>query len=518
MPVDDQRTAAQQLYLAERRLALFADCIADCAHGLLDPDGVVIDWHDGAAPVTGHEAATLPGRTFGDVFGATGDALAVARTVGRYCGECQLLRGNGEGFPADLAVEAIDAQDGAPLGFCVVVRDLTRRHQWRKQLEETRAQLFQCQKIEALGQLTSGIAHDFNNLLQGIVGSLDVIAMQLEHGSTDNMARFIVHATESAQGASALTHRLLTLARPQAIQHRGVDVNALVTSMAEIFSRTLGEHISLRLQLASEVKPVRCDAHQLESVLLNLAINARDAMPHGGELVFATHDAPPGATHPCCSLPPTDRHCLCLEVIDSGMGMDEATRARALDPFFTTKPAGRGTGLGLSMIRVFVDQAGGQIELDSKPGHGTTVRIRLPCSTEAAAPAPPAQRAAPPAASAPEQTILVVEDSTMVRELVAATLRDRYYRVLEAGDGPEGLALLQSSLRIDLVISDVGLPGMKGPAMVEAAASRPGIKALFITGYGQTPSDDDADNASTAWLVKPFSMDALLQRVTDLLS
>jgi signal transduction histidine kinase len=511
MLADDQRDSGSRLPLADHRLALLAECVGDCAHGLLDADGIIVDWRDNAAP-TAHRASELQGRAFTDVFGAAGDALAAARAAGRYRAECMLVRQDGEAFPAHIAVQAIDAEDGQGPGYCVVLRDLTRPHQQQRQLEETRAQLFQCQKVEALGQLTSGIAHDFNNLLQGIVGSLDVIAMQLERGRIDNVERFIRHAAESARSASALTHRLLTLGQPHPPLDRDVDVNAVITSMSEIFSRTLGEHISLNLQLAARLMPVRCDPHQLESVLLNLAINARDAMPHGGKLTFATHDAPPGAMQPCRRMPGTDRHGVCLEVIDNGTGMDEATRRRAFEPFFTTKPVGRGTGLGLSMIRVFVEQSGRQIELDSQPGRGTTVRMLLPCCNRQPAAAARHRRAARRVAPVPERTILVVEDSTMVRELVAAILRDGGYRVLEAADGPEGLALLQSDVPIDLVISDVGLPGMKGPAMIDAAASRPGIKVLFISGYGQTPSAGQ-DNTRSDWLAKPFSMDSLLDSV-----
>ncbi|WP_422017215.1 ATP-binding protein [Reyranella sp.] len=378
--------------------------------------------------------------------------------------------------------------------------------------------LRQAQKMEAIGQLTGGIAHDFNNLLQGITGSLDLVQRRISQGRLGDLDRFITGAMTSANRAAALTHRLLAFARRQPLDPRPVHVNPLIGSMEELLRRTLGERIDLDLKLAGRLWLTRCDANQLESAILNLAINARDAMPEGGQLVIATHnmevDEAAAAAH-------ADRAAgdyVCISVSDSGTGMDAETIARAFEPFFTTKPIGQGTGLGLSMIYGFARQSEGYAQIESEPGRGTTVHLCLPrfqgeADDETAADATRA------ALAESGETVLVIEDEPVVRGLVVEVLADLGYRAVEAVDGPQGLEIVQSAQRIDLLITDVGLPGLNGRQVADAArALRPDLKILFMTGYAENAAltSGSLDPGMTL-ITKPFTMEALATRVREII-
>jgi PAS domain S-box-containing protein len=380
--------------------------------------------------------------------------------------------------------------------------------------------LRQSQKMEAVGQLTGGIAHDFNNLLQGITGSLDLVQKRISQGRLGEVERFISGAMTSANRASALTHRLLAFSRRQPLDPRPVRTNPLVISMEDLLRRTLGERVELELVLAGGLWLTRCDANQLESAILNLAINARDAMPTGGKLVIETcnthldsryaaqqHDVRPGQY-------------VCISVTDTGSGMSAEIIDKAFEPFFTTKPIGQGTGLGLSMIYGFAQQSEGNAKIYSEVGRGTTVKLYLPrhrgeVATEEEQP----YLSAAFAAVASGESVLVVEDESVVRGLIVETLLDLGYSAIEAPDGPKGLEILQSRRRIDLLVTDVGLPGLNGRQIADAGrALRPGLKVLFMTGY--------AENAAMAagflepgmqMITKPFAMEALASKIKDMI-
>jgi PAS domain S-box-containing protein len=399
-----------------------------------------------------------------------------------------------------------------------VARDVTAEKAAAERLKATEEALRQSQKMEAVGQLTGGIAHDFNNLLTGIVGSLDLLQTRLNQGRTENVPRYINAAMTSANRAAALTHRLLAFARRQPLIPKGVDANALVVSLEDLLRRTIGETIDLEIRASADLWGTLCDPNQLESALLNLAINARDAMPDGGKLTIATANARlANVAADTPALSPGDY--ICIDVNDTGVGMSAEVAARAFDPFFTTKPIGQGTGLGLSMIYGFARQSNGHATIDSRLGQGTSVRLYLPrhhgdSAVEHAA----AVKATEHAATG--EIVLVVEDEPVVRGVIVEMLHDEGYRTLEAVDGPSGLRILREHQRIDLLVTDVGLPGMNGRQLADQARETwPDLKILFITGYAESVAISDGFlQAGMEMITKPFELDHLSRRIRAMIS
>ena len=399
-----------------------------------------------------------------------------------------------------------------------VARDVTAEKVAAERLKAAEEALLQSQKMEAVGQLTGGIAHDFNNLLTGIVGSLDLLQTRLSQGRTDNFARYINAAMTSANRAAALTHRLLAFARRQPLIPKSVDANQLIVSLEDLLRRTIGEAIDLEIAASNELWGTLCDPNQLESALLNLAINARDAMPDGGRLTIATSNARlDSVTADTPALSPGDY--ICITVTDTGVGMSAEVAARAFDPFFTTKPIGQGTGLGLSMIYGFARQSNGHATIDSRIGQGTSVKLYLPRHHgDIAAAHASAIKAAKYAATG--ETILVVEDEPVVRGVILEMLAEQGYRTLEAVDGPSGLKILRDEARIDLLVTDVGLPGMNGRQLADQAReSRPGLKIVFITGYAESVAIADGFlQPGMEMITKPFDLDNLSRRIRAMVS
>ena len=399
-----------------------------------------------------------------------------------------------------------------------VARDVTAEKAAAERLKAAEEALLQSQKMEAVGQLTGGIAHDFNNLLTGIVGSLDLLQTRLNQGRTDNVARYINAAMTSANRAAALTHRLLAFARRQPLIPESVDANQLVVSLEDLLRRTIGESIDLEITAADDLWRTLCDPNQLESALLNLAINARDAMPDGGKLTISTANASLGnVTADTPALSPGAY--ICIAVSDTGVGMSAQVAARAFDPFFTTKPIGQGTGLGLSMIYGFARQSNGHVTIDSRLGRGTSVRLYLPRHDGGTtAPQVSAVRTAGHASTG--ETVLVVEDEPVVRGVILEMLGEQGYRTLEAIDGPSGLRILRTRQRIDLLVTDVGLPGINGRQLADQAReTRPGLKILFITGYAESVAMSDGFlEEGMEMITKPFELDNLSRRIRAMVS
>jgi len=398
-------------------------------------------------------------------------------------------------------------------------RDITIDKERAAELLEAQEALRQSHKMEAVGQLTGGLAHDFNNLLAGISGSLELMQSRMSQGRFADVERYIVAAQGASRRAAALTHRLLAFSRRQTLDPKPTNVNQLALGMQELIQRTVGPHIPVEVVGAAGLWPALVDASQLENALLNLCINARDAMPEGGRITIETankwldergarqHDMPEGQYLSMC-------------VTDTGTGMTPDVIARAFEPFFTTKPMGEGTGLGLSMIYGFAKQSGGQVRIYSEVGQGTTVCVYLPRFYGEADDDASLIHFEPPSRSEEGETVLIVDDEPVVRMLIDDILQELGYRVLEAGDSATGLKLLQSDARIDLLVTDVGLPGgMNGRQMVDAAkVARPDLKVLFVTGYAENAvlGNGYLSHAMTV-LTKPFTMEALAARVRSMI-
>ncbi len=523
----EQRRAQQEALESERRFRLLVQNVTDYAIFMLDTEGRVANWNAGAARIKGYAAAEIVGRHF-STFYTPEDVerrlpwavLDTVRRDGRFEAEGWRVRKDGSRFWANVVIDAVRDDNGALIGFAKVTRDLTERREAQLELERSREQLFQAQKMEALGQLTGGLAHDFNNLLTGIIGSLEQMRTRAAQGRIGDLDRYIAAAQGAASRAAALTHRLLAFARRQTLDPKSTDPNRLIGGMEDLIRRTVGPAITVETVLAIGLWPTLCDANQLENAVLNLCINARDAMPDGGRLTVETantwldersareRDMQPGQYVAIC-------------VTDTGTGMPADVLARAFDPFFTTKPIGTGTGLGLSMVYGFAKQSGGQVRLYSEVGQGTTVRLYLPrhrgeVSEEGAEPEP----AEAPRAEAGE-TVLVVDDEPTVRMLIAEVLEELGYAPIEAMDGPSGLKVLQSGSRVDLLITDVGLPGgMNGRQLADAARQlRPGLRVLFITGYAENAAVGNGHlEPGMHVLTKPFSMETLASRIKLLMT
>ena len=443
---------------------------------------------------------------------------------------------NGSLHWVDVRARAISDSHGKVIALVGVSSDITERKNAEEQLrelngnleqqvEERTAQalqneeaLRQAQKMEAVGQLTGGIAHDFNNMLTGIIGSLELMRRRLARGRLEDLPNLIDLGVSSANRAAALTHRLLAFSRRQSLDSKPVRLNQLVQSMESLLQRSLNESINLSMQLAPDLWIAEADPHQLESALLNLVINARDAMADGGELRVQTSnqylDEAFASAQP--NLAPGDY--VALSVSDTGMGMDPSVITRAFDPFFTTKPIGQGTGLGLSMIYGFSKQSRGHVAIDSTPGKGTTVHLYLPrCEKQ------PVEDVQVPPSESPMardgETVLIVEDDGAVRLLVCEVLRELGYRYIEAGDAGAAQPILASEQRIDLLISDVGLPGMNGRQLADVGRQlRPGLKVLFITGYAEHAEERAGFlEPGMQMITKPFAFEVLTAKVREMI-
>jgi signal transduction histidine kinase len=419
----------------------------------------------------------------------------------------------------EVKLSTLRNRKGEQIGAYHYALDVTERVASEARLAEAEEQLRQAQKMEAVGQLTGGIAHDFNNLLTGITGSLQLLETRLAQARLADVTRYIVAAQGAAKRAAALTHRLLAFSRRQTLSPKATDVNRLVAGMEELIRRTVGPAIEVEVVGTSGLWTTLVDPYQLENALLNLCINARDAMPDGGRLTIETANkwmderAARGQ-----ELPPGQYLSLC--VTDTGTGMTPEVAKRAFDLFFTTKPLGMGTGLGLSMVYGFARQSGGQVRIYSEIGQGTTLCLYLPRHHAAADPLGAVDEPMEAPRSGQGETVLVVDDEPTVRMLVTEVLEELGYAAIEAAEGAAALKVLQSNVRLDLLVTDVGLPGgMNGRQVADAArTARPGLKVLFITGYAENAAVGNGQlEPGMEVLTKPFSVEALAARIRGIL-
>jgi PAS domain S-box-containing protein len=493
--------ARVRLQQSERSFALLVDSVTDYALYMLDPGGRIVSWNSGAKRIKGYAAEEIIGKNF-ECFYSTEDraagipaaGLRVAAREGRLETEGWRVRKDGTRFWANVIIDAIHS-DGRHVGFAKITRDITERR-----AADTR--LRQSQKMEAVGQFTGGVAHDFNNLLMAILGSLEILRKRLP--DDPRLLTLLDNAVLGAKRGSSLTQRMLAFARRQELKHEAVDLASLVNNMLELLERSLGPTVNVETRFPRDPVHVRTDANQLETALLNLAINGRDAMPEGGTICIAVKQHSISASH--SSALPAGEYA-CLSVSDTGHGMDEATLARATEPFFTTKGIGKGTGLGLSMVDGLTAQSGGKLLVESTPGRGTTIELWLPVSADALSMAESDPTVPHRYRKARPLCVLVVDDDGLVLANVAAMLEDLGHKVIAAGSGAKGLEAVGSSADIDLLLTDQAMPAMTGLQLIEAVrARRPALPAILATGFAELP---DGVCASIERLSKPFTQQAL---------
>jgi PAS domain S-box-containing protein len=511
--------------IAEDRFAYFVENVTDYAIYSLDPTGVISSWNAGAARFKGYSADEIIGRNFANFFteedraaGKPQLALATAAREGKFESEGWRVRKDGSQFWASVVLDAIRDPNGELLGFTKITRDITERREAAIALEKAQAQLAQAQKMESVGHLTGGVAHDFNNLLAIILGSLERITRTLATPTPDlqRIAQSVEHAMEGARRAATLTQRLLAFSRQQPLTPKRVDANKLVAGMSDLLRRTLGEEIAIETVAAPELWPIFADPNNVELAILNLAVNARDAMPEGGRLTIETANIQ--FSRAGTEVAPGDY--VAISVTDTGCGMPRDIVERAFEPFFTTKDVGHGTGLGLSQVYGFAKQSGGHVKIYSEPGEGTTVRLFFPRLDVRDDDAPEVIASAVLPRGNPSETILVVEDDDGVRANTREMLNELGYRTIEAGNGHAALVALRAHPEVRLLLSDVGLPGgMNGQQLAERAREmRPDLKIMFATGYTRKALMHDGRlDEGVQLLMKPFTYAALASKLRSVL-
>jgi PAS domain S-box-containing protein len=498
--------------MSEGRYRLLIEAITDYAIYMIDPTGRIASWNPGAERFKGYAAAEILGQSFSRFYtdedraaGRPQTALRIAEQEGRFEGEGWRVRKDGRRFWAHVVIDPIRDDTGALVGFAKITRDLTERREMQKALDEAREALFQSQKMEAIGQLTGGVAHDFNNLLMAVLGSLELVRKRLP--PDPRITPLVDNAILGAERGAALTQRMLAFARKQELRLEAVDIPPLVRGMLAFLQRSIGPGVRIETWFPEDLPYASSDPNQLETAILNLAVNARDAMPDGGTITISAGCETVGGGDP--TIPAGDY--VRLHVTDTGVGMDEETRVRAMEPFFTTKGVGKGTGLGLSMVHGLAAQSGGRLGLRSAPGRGTSVELWLPVATE-----PPAEQRAErgPAAPAGEPlSILVVDDDRLVLVNTSALLEDLGHRVIQASSAREALKALDGAPDLDLVVSDQVMPEMSGIELRNAIErARPGLPVLIATGYAEIPPDTDP---ALPRLTKPFTQAELSRAVLD---
>jgi PAS domain S-box-containing protein len=511
----DKKMAEEELRRSEERFRLLIQGVTDYAIYMLDPGGHVSSWNAGASRFKGYSEQEILGQHFSRFYGEADReagvpqrALQTALNEGRFEAEGWRYRKDGTRFWANVVIDPIRSAQGELIGFAKITRDLTERRRAQEELERTREAFFQSQKLEAIGKLTGGVAHDFNNLLAVILGSLSLIQRRLQEGG--DVSGLVGNAIKAAERGTSLTQRMLAFARKQELSLEPVDLADLVRGMAELLERTLGPQIEIDTRFPLILPPVRADARQLELALLNLAVNARDAMPQGGTITISARRETVELGD--ASLEPGDYVRLVVE--DEGEGMDEETLARAAEPFFTTKGVGKGTGLGLPMVQGLAQQSGGKFVLASTPGEGSRAEIWLRVAEdEPRRKAPGAgQSEAAPAHLAEKLRVLAVDDDPLVLENTAVMLGELGHVVLTAQGGRQALQLLAEQ-EIDLLVTDYAMPGMTGEELSQAVlADRPQLPILMISGYADLP---EGVAVSVPKLGKPFGEDQLAAAISD---
>jgi PAS domain S-box-containing protein len=499
----ERKQNEEALRQSEHQFRLLVDGVTDYAIYMLSPEGRVSSWNAGAQRIKGYTPEEIIGEHFSrfytDEDRQTGEpmkALAAAEFHGRYEKEGFRVRKDGTPFLANVVIDAIRSSDGSLIGFAKITRDVTEKKAAERSLETAREALFQSQKMDAIGQLTGGVAHDFNNLLAAVLGSLELARRRVP--DDPKLVRYLDNAIEGARRGAVLTQRMLAFARRQELKPASVDLKALVENMSALLKSSLGPGILCQLSFPEKLRRVSADINQLELAILNLGVNARDAMPKGGLLRI---EARQEAEH------------VRLMLIDDGEGMDDETLRRALEPFFTTKGIGKGTGLGLSMVDGMIGQLGGKLTISSEKGRGTTVELWLKnadgerIATSSVTAGGSATRERMP------MSILVVDDDGLVLANTRDMLDDLGHTVVEAASGSEALKVLSQDIKVDVLITDYAMPGMTGLQLAEAVQRlRPDLPIILSTGYAETPSG----SLEVPRLSKPFCQQDLINAIDAL--
>jgi PAS domain S-box-containing protein len=511
----ERRAAQEALRYSEQQFSLLVQGVTDYALYMLDPKGIITTWNAGAKRIKGYEPSEVIGRHFSLFFeaadaqaGMPQRSLDIAEREGRYEGQGWRLRKDGSRFIVHVVIDPIRNDGGQIIGFAKITRDITDSVKAQTALKETREALYQSQKMESIGQLTGGIAHDFNNLLTVILGSLGLVRKRV--GDDPKTLALLDNAMAAAHRGSSLTQRMLAFARRQELDPTSVDVVALIRGMSELLGSSLGPRISVETRFPLMLQPVFVDAGQLEMAIMNLMINARDAMPDGGQIVVSASEAHLESTDPEA---PQERF-ICIAVTDTGTGMDPATLRRATEPFFTTKGLGKGTGLGLSMIHGLAAQSGGRLVLKSEPGCGTTAQLWLPISTVTAGRGEcDVQIPAQAVSSARAFKVLLVDDDPLVLLSSRAMVEDLGHHVTAAGDGAEALALIRQEHDFDLVITDQVMPNMTGSQLAQqVGALFPNLPIVICSAFTDVPS---MAASGLLRLPKPFNQADLARAISQ---
>ena len=519
--MSDKKAAHDAVLKSERNFRLLVQGVTDYAIFMLSTNGHITSWNAGARRIKGYTEAEIIGSHFSRFYtpedvaaGVPFRGLETARRDGRFEAEGWRVRRDGSRFFAHVIIDAI-YEDGELVGFAKVTRDITERRRASEQLEQTQRALLQAQKMEALGKLTGGVAHDFNNVLQVLRGNLELL--ESRHGRDGWSAERLGNAIDAVDRGAKLAAQLLAFGRQQPLAPVVINPARHLRAMDDLLRRALGEAIEIESAVAGGLWNIAADPHQLENVILNLAINARDAMPDGGKLTLELSNATLDDDYVVSFPDVSAGQYVMLAVTDTGTGMASEVMERAFDPFFSTKPEGEGTGLGLSMAYGFVKQSGGHIRLYSEVGEGTTVRVYLPRSTgKAVEPA----RAKASGLKHGDEAILVVEDDAKVRETVVDLLSGLGYAVLKANNAEQALAVVESGVHIDLLFTDVVMPGaLRSTEMVrKAVQTLPALKVLYTSGYTQNAIVHGGRlDPGVELLSKPYSRQQLASKIRQVL-
>ena len=509
----DRKMAEETLKQSEQQFRLLVQGVTDYAIYMLSPEGRVSNWNQGAQRIKGYQPEEIIGQHFSifytpedRVAGEPQRALEIATREGRFENKSWRMRKDGTRFLAHVVVDAIRGETGTLLGFAKITRDVTEAHESQVALEKTREALFQAQKMQAIGQLSGGIAHDFNNLLTVILGNLEILQKRI--GDDPKNSRLLENATQGALRGVSLTQRMLAFARRQELKTEPVDIPQLVQGITGLLRSSIGPGIRIETRFPEDLQPVLADSNQLELALLNLATNARDAMADGGSLCICAQ--PEVVLEQSHSSMAAGRY-VCLSVIDTGEGMDEATLGSARDPFFTTKGVGKGTGLGLSMVHGFIEQLGGRFILKSEKGHGTRAEMWIPVALagETAKNLYPAVKPV----LVPRLSVLVVDDDSLVMTSTTLLLEDLGHRVISATSGAKALALFEQGEVIDLMITDMAMPQMSGAQLAHAVRLlKPDLPIILATGYAERL---EGFAAQLPRLPKPFTQLNLVEIIAQ---